>query len=130
MDDDAVNYLAAHGVKHVISANNVELSKEEQARLSAKGIGYKWLHVPDGCAATQQDFINCHKDWYHHENVHIYCGWGHGRTGTYVSAVEILEGVYQTKPGHAAWEANLVETNQQKLALDDLWEYWNGTRNI
>ena len=126
MDAAAVQFLQSKGVKYIISANSIELSKRDTTYLRKAGIGYLWLPVPDFHAPTLTQFREAF-NWYvanPHGGVHFYCGWGNGRTGTYITGIEILEGVYPNKPTRADYDRNRVENSVQRAALDDLWAKW------
>jgi hypothetical protein len=125
MDKAAIDYLKSKGVKYVISANSIKLPQAQIDAMKAAGIGYKWLEVEDFGAPSPEKFKECHKAYLDHTHVHFYCGWGNGRTGTYVSGVQIWEGVYTTKPTWADYEKNFVETSDQMKALDTEWTSWH-----
>jgi hypothetical protein len=124
MDKAAIDFLKSKGVKYVISANSIKLPKAQIDAMQAAGIGYKWLEVKDFEAPTPQKFQECHKAYLDNTHVHFYCGWGDGRTGTYVSGVQIWEGVYPTKPTKADYDKNFVEMPIQRKVLDDEWTSW------
>lgn len=127
MDADAIKYLQGQSVKFVISANANELSKTEKDNLKKAGIGYLWVPVPDFGAPTNAKFKQAHDGYVANKSgVHFYCGWGNGRSGTYITGVEILEGVYpSSKPTLADYDRNKVETDSQRAALDTLWADWH-----
>lgn len=52
MDAAAIQFLQSKGVKYIISANSIELSKRDVTYLRKAGIGYLWLPVPDFHAPT------------------------------------------------------------------------------
>ncbi|KAI0811258.1 hypothetical protein BC629DRAFT_1244313, partial [Irpex lacteus] len=90
MDADAIKYLQGKGVKYVISANHIQLSKAQQDSLKKAGIGYLWVSVPDFEAPTPRQFQQAHTAYVANKSgVHFYCGWGNGRSGTYITGVEI-----------------------------------------
>lgn len=127
MDADAIKYLQGKGVKYVISANHIELPKAQKDNLQKAGIGYLWVPVPDFQTPTPAQFKKAHDQYVANKSgVHFYCGWGNGRSGTYITGVEILEGVYPTqKPTRADYDRNKVETAGQRTVLDALWEDWH-----
>jgi hypothetical protein len=125
MDTAAINYLKSKGVKYVISANAIELTKAQVNAVKAAGIGYSWLPVPDFGAPDSKLFKQCHAAYTANTNVHFYCGWGNGRSGTYITGVEILEGVYSSHPTRADYDRNYVESDAQRTALDKLWVEWH-----
>ncbi|KAI0338655.1 hypothetical protein BDW22DRAFT_1362739 [Trametopsis cervina] len=126
MDSDAITVLIMRKVKYLISANSIELSSKEKADLKTNQIGYLWLKVPDFGAPTEKQFRDAHAAYAKNKKgVHFYCGWGNGRTGTYVTGVEILEGVYpNSRPTRADYDRNFVESDTQRNALNSLWDSW------
>lgn len=125
MNDAAVKILKDKKVTYVISANEIELDAAQRKRLSDAGIGYKHEKVADFGVPTETQFKDVHRLWKAAKHCHLYCGWGHGRTGTYVSGIQILEGVYKTQPKEADYKKNHVEADEQMQALDALWKWWN-----
>ncbi|KAI0341588.1 hypothetical protein BDW22DRAFT_254106 [Trametopsis cervina] len=131
MDKAAIDALRVKKVKYLISANHNSISDVQKAALTKAGIGYQWLPVPDFQAPSITQFKDCHREYRKNkEGVHFYCGWGDGRSGTYVTGVEILEGVYTRKPTVAQYKKNHVERDVQFKALDALWEDWHKTRRL
>jgi len=128
MNAAAVTELKNKGVKFIISGNREKLNNGEKQRLAAANIGFLHLPVKDGGAPSNADFKSAHQGFVAHKNehIHMYCGWGDGRTGTYLTGIQILEGVYDTrdKPGWDVWNRQKVEEDVQRRALDALWTEW------
>ncbi|KAI0682766.1 hypothetical protein BC835DRAFT_843480 [Cytidiella melzeri] len=130
MDADAIKYLQGKSVKFIISANANQLSKAQQDALTKAGIGYKWLPVPDFQAPKKADFDACYAAYTAHTSgVHFYCGWGNGRSGTYITGVQISSGLYPNKrPTRADYDNNHVEKQVQRDALDKYWDDWHSKK--
>ncbi|KAI0338650.1 hypothetical protein BDW22DRAFT_1362734 [Trametopsis cervina] len=126
IDKDAITTLVMKRVKYLISANPVKLKSKEQADLKTAKIGYKWLPVDDWHAPNEKQFREAHKAYKKHtKGVHFYCGWGNGRTGSYITGIEILEGVYPDhRPNREDYDRNFVDNDTQRKALDALWDSW------
>ncbi|KAI0094032.1 hypothetical protein BDY19DRAFT_989549 [Irpex rosettiformis] len=117
MDAPAISYLKGKGVKYVISANAIELTPVQKSDLQKAGIGYLWVPVPDFGAPDIAKFKKAHDGYVANKSgVHFYCGWGNGRSGTYITGVEILEGVYPShKPTRADYDRNKTGTGATEL---------------
>ncbi|KAF9631118.1 hypothetical protein BFW01_g1980 [Lasiodiplodia theobromae] len=96
MDAAAISQLIAEGVKDIISLNEVELGAEVVQALLEKGISYLWSPIEDFGAPTEDGWKSI-KERYQKNKAEnkptlVYCGYGHGRTGTIISALQILDG--------------------------------------
>jgi protein tyrosine phosphatase len=117
MDDAAVQFLVAHGITNVISMNGIELSDEEKKRLSAHSISYTHLPVVDFQAPTLSQLEQAQHSYTSHSSTLVYCGYGHGRTGTVISALQLYWGQDRT---HGDYRTNHAETEGQMDVLDQL----------
>ncbi|KAI0248926.1 hypothetical protein BJV78DRAFT_737788 [Lactifluus subvellereus] len=97
MDDNAVQFLVANG-------NN---------------ISYTHLSVVDFQAPTLDDLDQAQQAYTSHISGRtlVYCGYGHGRTGTVITALQLYMGRDRT---HADYYANHVEDPSQFAVLDQL----------
>jgi len=124
MDAAAIKQLK--GIKYIISANAKDLKSSEKQALTKAGIGFFHRPVKDFGAPTPDDFKAVYNEYRAHtDGCHFYCGWGNGRSGTYITGVEIQDGVYSHKPTRADYDKNHVEDSTQRTALDKLWEEWH-----
>jgi len=95
MDDAAVNDLVTKGINIIISSNHVQLTVDEQKKLTDKGISYNWYQVEDFHPPTVEQLkaaagvINTGIT--SNKKSLIYCGYGQGRTGTFATAWEITQ---------------------------------------
>ena len=119
MDDAAVQFLVDYGITHVISMNGYELSATEQRRLSDRNIAYTHLPVTDFHAPTLNQLDQAQQAYTSHISGRtlVYCGYGHGRTGTVITALQLYMGRPRT---HADYYANHVEDPSQVAVLDEL----------
>jgi len=119
MDDAAVQFLVARGITNVISMNRVPLSDKEKKRLSDHGISYTHLPVPDFQPPSLSQLLDAQNSYTSHSSTLVYCGYGHGRTGTVISALQLYRGQDRTR---GDYKANEVETEDQMKVLDKLRE--------
>ncbi|KAI0248924.1 hypothetical protein BJV78DRAFT_1284371 [Lactifluus subvellereus] len=119
MDDNAVQFLVANGITNVISMNTYELSATEKQRLTDNNISYTHLSVVDFQAPTLDDLDQAQQAYTSHISGRtlVYCGYGHGRTGTVITALQLYMGRDRT---HADYYANHVEDPSQFAVLDQL----------
>jgi protein-tyrosine phosphatase len=119
MNDAAVQFLLLHKISNVISVNSHELPPAAQRRLADKSISYKHLPVPDYHAPTLYDLEQAQHAFTSHFSsaTLVYCGFGHGRTGTVITALQLYGG-RDRKRGD--YRDNHVETQDQMDVLDQL----------
>jgi len=119
MDDAAVQFLLLHKIKNVISMNQWELSPPEKQKLSNKGISYTHLGVQDFHAPTLSQLEQAQHSYTSHIHTAtlVYCGHGHGRTGTVISALQLYSGQDRTD---GDYYDNYVEAKEQIDVLDQL----------
>jgi protein-tyrosine phosphatase len=92
LTQDAVNILIVRKVTRIVSFNHVPYNPDEMARLAAANILYLHLPVEDFHAATL-DQLRLAIAFVHEgflANTLIHCGFGWGRTGTGVSAIQMF----------------------------------------
>ncbi|RPA94559.1 hypothetical protein L873DRAFT_1814070 [Choiromyces venosus 120613-1] len=117
MNETSIDFLMGHGINRIISLNEIPLSSREKQRLKAAGISYTHVKVPDFAAPTQLQFDEI-RDAYAKGGVTlIYCGYGDGRTGMAISALQIFEG---RKLSHQDYRDHGVQSPNQLTALDAL----------
>jgi len=117
MDSSAVRFLVGHGIQNIISLNSEALSPEEQGRLRAAGITYTHIHLPDFTAPTREQFDRIHERAPSDRVTLVYCGYGHGRTGTAISALQLYNG---RRMRERDFRAHRVEDRSQFAALEAL----------
>lgn len=91
----ALEFLVEKGINGIISFNRIPYDPAAQDGLRRKNIQYKHVPVGDGTAATFDqfreciDFVSDVKKTAEHPAVLIHCGYGAGRTGTAVTAIQL-----------------------------------------
>ncbi|RPA94563.1 hypothetical protein L873DRAFT_1700971 [Choiromyces venosus 120613-1] len=117
MNETSIDFLMGHGINRIISLNEVPLSSREKRKLKTAGISYTHVKVPDLAAPTQLQFDQI-RDAYAKGGVTlIYCGYGDGRTGMAISALQIFQG---RKLSHQDYRDHGVQSPSQLRALDAL----------
>lgn len=118
----SVDFLSHMHVKGVISFNQYPYTSEEKARLDVASIAYLHLPVQDYHAATRAQLEAANEFFLGHKCVLVHCGYGYGRTGTGVTAIQL----YHTNgrlPIKADWKSvNHVEKDEQVAILSELAE--------
>jgi len=119
MDEAAVHFLLQQGITHVISLNSEPLSPEELELLRKNGIHYTHVPVTDHTSPTLDQLKQIWTAYAAHrgEKTLVHCGYGEGRTGTAISAIQLNMG-YDLKDGD--YRANGVEYLTQIDTLDEL----------
>jgi hypothetical protein len=123
----AVNWLKQNEVNSIISFNSTPYNQAELDRLNAAGISYHHYETEDWTSPSIKDLKEAAA---FHESFPaavtlIHCGYGHGRTGTGVSAIQLYanDGVWPTE---RQWIIdNKVETKGQIESLRELAAYYN-----
>lgn len=125
---DTIAAFRLYNVTHVISANHEANDETIKKALADAGIDYTPLPVPDFEAATAQDFQRGWDAFVQHRstgNTLVWCGYGHGRTGTMITALQIHaeheRGEMHTWT-HQDYVRNHVETAEQEARLNQLQE--------
>lgn len=85
-DQALVDMLMSEGIKVVVSANWKAIDPESRGRLEAASIGYHHFPVRDGSAPTVLQLMEASKVIEANPAALVYCGYGQGRTGTFIAA--------------------------------------------
>ncbi len=117
MTPRAVQFLLDHGINNVISLNQFSLSDDEIGLLNGNQIEYTHLEVKDFQPPTLAQLEAVISLASSGRVTLVYCGYGHGRTGTAISALQISMG---RRLSHVDYEGNHVETEAQMQVLDQL----------
>jgi protein-tyrosine phosphatase len=116
----AVQFLADNGIDSIISFNEHPYNDSEKELLANAKIEYKHLPVKDFHAPTLETLYSANEFFLQRESTLVHCGYGHGRTGTGLTGLQL----YATKgalPLEGDWtEENHVETEQQVAVLREL----------
>ena len=92
IDETSIEFLNNHGIKNIISLNSVELSPRQKAKLRAAKISYSHIKAVK-CTAVTEDQFDQIWDAYDEAGVTVvYCGYGDGRTGMAISAIQLFQG--------------------------------------
>ncbi|KJZ76876.1 hypothetical protein HIM_03753 [Hirsutella minnesotensis 3608] len=88
---ESVAFLKSQGITHVIGVNSDAENEEIRSRLRQGGIDYTALVVADLTSPTVGQLRQAYDAFRRHKTgTLVWCGYGHGRTGTAVSAIQIL----------------------------------------
>lgn len=114
---EVARYLREYQFDTVISLNHIELDNDQKNLLRDNGVAfYHHILVPDFQSPRKDELIRAfelmqNKRWL------VWCGFGAGRTGTMVTAWEILSG---RKNKATAIDDSTAETAQQEAVLKSL----------
>ncbi|RPA94561.1 hypothetical protein L873DRAFT_1814074 [Choiromyces venosus 120613-1] len=117
MNETSIDFLVGHGINRIISLNEIPLSSREKLKLKAAGISYTHVKVPDFAAPTQSQFDQMLLAYAKGGATLIYCGYGDGRTGMAISALQIFQG---RKLSQQDYRDHGVQSPSQLTALDAL----------
>lgn len=111
LDKKTIDFLKTSGIKHVISLNSQAVTNTEiKEKLQGAGIVYTPLPVKDFTAPIREQLATGNKEYEkHRDGTLVWCGFGHGRTGTMITGLQI----YAIKPcvrlGEVDYRKNHVE---------------------
>ncbi|CUS08543.1 unnamed protein product [Tuber aestivum] len=126
INETSIEFLAKHGIQNIISLNSVELSPRERGRLRAAKISYSYMQTQQCSAPTQEQFDQIWNAFEKGGVTIVYCGFGDGRTGTAISAIQIFQGRILSEMDY---RANGVQCTSQIEALNALRERIDGVDN-
>lgn len=120
VDEAAISFLAGHGIEFLISLNSVPLSASDVEWLACEGIDYKHVPVQDFHAPTPAQLQQvCAVFDKANRATLVFSGYGQGRAGTAISAVQIHLG---RELSESDMRGNLVKTQEQMEALGIAYE--------
>ncbi|PUU75892.1 hypothetical protein B9Z19DRAFT_1089425 [Tuber borchii] len=95
--DESINeisteFLNNYGIKNIISLNSVGLSTRQKGRLRAAKISYSHIKAEKCTAVTQEQFDQIWNAYDKAGATIVYCGYGDGRTGMAISAIQLFQG--------------------------------------
>lgn len=116
----ATRILTDHNIDSVISFNQYSYTDAEKKLLSDAKIAYLHLPVIDFHAAALDQLRQAITFFKNHNPTLIHCGYGHGRTGTGVTALH-LDFTKGQQPLESVWQSeNHVEKPEQMDILRTL----------
>jgi len=94
INETSIEFLNNYAIKNIISLNSVELSPRQRGWLRAAEISYSHIMVVECTAVTQEQFDQI---WNAYDSdkagaTLVYCGYGDGRTGMAISAIQLFQG--------------------------------------
>ncbi|RDA85244.1 hypothetical protein CP532_2339 [Ophiocordyceps camponoti-leonardi (nom. inval.)] len=120
----SIQFLRENKITHVISLNQEASSQSIRDDLLRNKIAYTALPTVDFQAPTLEDLTKAYDAFKKHRGgTLVWCGYGHGRTGTMISALQILSNHDMPsgrKISHWEYKENHVETDDQIEVLDKL----------
>ncbi|KAI0074638.1 hypothetical protein K474DRAFT_1625659 [Panus rudis PR-1116 ss-1] len=126
LEDKDVTFLVGQEIKHVISFNQYPYTQAEIHKLDAVNIGYTHLPVQDFTAPSREQLKKVYEIYTQNTSTLIHCGYGHGRTGTGVTAVQLYSTQGKNPPEIDWTTVNHVERDVQIAVLRELKKELSG----
>lgn len=116
----ALQFIKDQAIDGLVSFNQYSYTDAEQKSLKEAGISFLHLPVIDFAAASADQLDHLYRFFLEHGSTLVHCGYGYGRTGTGVTAIQL----YLTSGQHPSEEEwapmNHVEKQVQMEALRQL----------
>jgi len=117
INETSIEFLKNYGVKNIISLNSVELSPRQRGWLRTAKISYSHIKAVECTTVTQEQFDQIWNAYNEAGVTVVYCGYGDGRTGMAISAIQLFQGrVLEDND----FRANGVQCSSQLAALNAL----------
>ena len=123
INETSIEFLNNYGIKNIISLNSVELSPRQRGWLRAAGISYSHIKTIEYTAVTQEQFDQIWSAYDTAGATIVYCGYGDGRTGMAISAIQLFQG---RGLENNDYRENGVQCPSQVAALNALSDRING----
>jgi len=123
INETSIEFLNNHGINNIISLNSVELSPRQRGWLRAAKISYSHIKTVECTAVTQEQFDQIWNAYNEVGVTVVYCGYGDGRTGMAISAIQLFQG---RALDDNDFRANGVQCSSQLAALNALSDKING----
>jgi len=123
INETSIEFLHNYGIKNIISLNSVELSPRQRGWLRAAKISYSHIKAVECTAVTQEQFDQTWNAYKEAGVTIVYCGYGDGRTGMAISAIQLFQG---RALDDNDFRANGVQCTSQLAALNALSDRING----
>ncbi|PFH62486.1 hypothetical protein XA68_13388 [Ophiocordyceps unilateralis] len=122
LTNDSIKFLQEHNIVHVIAVNSLANNELIRKKLEENAIAYTALLVEDYEAPTFDDFGRAYRAFRAATQgaTLVWCAYGHGRTGTTISALQIYRQYESLSPDELTeddFRKNHVESQHQ---LDQL----------
>jgi len=117
INETSIEFLNNYGIKNIISLNSVELSPRQRGWLRAAKISYSHIKAVECNAVTQEQFDQIWNAYDEAGVTVVYCGYGDGRTGMAISAIQLFQG---RALDDNDFRANGVQCSSQLAALNAL----------
>ena len=115
---EVARYLRKYHFNTVISLNHIKLDDDQKQLLRVNGVAnYHHILVPDFKSPRKDELIEAYNIMQQNGRWLVWCGFGAGRTGTMVTAWEILSG---RKNKATAIDDSTAETPEQEAVLKSL----------
>ncbi len=121
LTDTAVAFLVDKKITRIISANAVKYNATELGRLQKAGISYLHLPVVDFTAPTIAQLTSA-ADFFRaatNTGTLVHCGYGYGRTGTFVTGLQLSMTSGKNPPESDWMSVNHVEKPGQVDVLNE-----------
>jgi len=92
INETSIEFLHNHGIRNIISLNSVVLSLRQRDRLRAARISYTHIKAVECTVVTQEQFDQIWNAYDKAGVTIVYCGYGDGRTGVAISAIQLFQG--------------------------------------
>jgi len=117
INEISIEFLNNYGIKNIISLNSVELSPRQEGRLHRAKILYSHIKAVGCSAVTQEQFDQIWNAYDKGGVTIVYCGYGDGRTGMAISAIQLFQGRALDENDY---KENGVQCSSQIAALNAL----------
>ncbi|PUU75885.1 hypothetical protein B9Z19DRAFT_1109806 [Tuber borchii] len=115
INEISIEFLNNYGIKNIISLSSVELSPHKKDRLHKAKISYSHIKAVGCAAVTQKQFDQIWSAYNRAGVTIVYCGYGDGRTGMAISAIQLFQGRALDENDY---RANGVQCSAQIAALN------------
>jgi len=92
INETSIEFLNKYGINNIVSLNSVELSPRQRGWLHDAKISYSHIKAVECTAITQEQFDQILNAYDKARVTIVYCGYGGGRTGMAISAIQLFEG--------------------------------------
>ena len=123
INETSIEFLHNHGIKNIISLNSEELPPRPRGWLRTAKISYSHIMAVECTAVTQEQFNQIWNTYNEAGATIVYCGYGDGRTGMAISAIQLFQG---RALNDNDFRANGVQCSSQLAALNALSDRING----